>query len=198
MKRTLIISTLVTSALLSTTLSAKDGKNKEAPSYKHEKKLAKKSIKKLMQNMQKNFKKAMKSGGPANAVTFCSQKAQDIVTKTNSELGKNVTISRITLKPRNEKHLAKGDEAKILSSLQTLKENGVQLPKILVQKVDDKHTRVYKPIIVKAKCLICHGTEDKLHPKAKEAIKTKYPNDKATGYKVGDLRGAFVVDIVKK
>jgi hypothetical protein len=197
MTKTLVISTLVATALLTTTLSAKEGKNKKAQEYKQEKKLAKKAIKGLVKEFQKDFKKAIKKDGPAGAVDFCSQKASEITENYNKNL-KNITIKRVTLKPRNPKDQANESETAVLTSLEALQENNVVLPKILIQKVDKKHIRVYKPILVKAKCLICHGTEDKLNPKAKEAIKAKYPNDKATGYKAGDLRGAFVVDIVKK
>jgi hypothetical protein len=197
MTKALVISTLVASALLTTTLSAKEGKKKKAPEYKQEKKLAKKTIKGLLGNFKKNFKKAMKKGGPVGAVNFCADKAEEITQNYNKTL-KNVSIKRVTLNPRNEKNLAKDSEAKILNSLKTLQANGVALPKMLVQKRDDKNIRVIKPITLKPMCATCHGTDDKLNPKAKEAIKAKYPNDKATGYKVGDLRGAFIVDIVKK
>jgi len=39
-------------------------------------------------------------------------------------------------------------------------------------------------------CLGCHGTEGgDINAKTLKIIKQKYPEDKATGYKEGDLRG---------
>ena len=40
-------------------------------------------------------------------------------------------------------------------------------------------------------CVACHGSN--IQPDLLAAIKALYPSDKATGFKVGDLRGAFVV-----
>jgi len=195
MKKNILLSGLIALSLYTTMGFAK---NVQKKTNHLEKKMAKKAIKKLMKNMQKNFKSAMQKNGPVGAVDFCSNNAENIINQVNKSFKKNITIKRVTLKPRNPKDLAKDDEKEILTALEKLKQNKVLLPKLLIQKIDKTHTKVYKPIIVKAKCLICHGTEDKLDKKAYEAIKEKYPNDKAIGYKVGDLRGAFVVDIVKK
>jgi len=198
MKKGIVLSVIATSLILSSGLYAKGKKEKKEPSYKEEKKIAKTAIKELLKNFKKNFKPAMKKGGPVGATNFCANKAEEITQNVNKNLKDGVSIKRITLKPRNEKNKAVADEAQILTSLKTLQDNGVALPKMLVQKVDEKHYKVFKPITLKPMCVVCHGTEDKLDKKAYEAIKAKYPNDKAIGYKVGDLRGAFVVDIVKK
>jgi len=198
MKKSIILSALATSLIFSSGLYAKDMKNKKEHKYKEEKKIAKGAIKELLKNFKKSFKPAMKKGGPVGATNFCADKAEEITTNVNKKLKDGVSIKRITLKPRNEKNMATGSEKEILTTLKTLQDNNVVLPKMLVQKVDDKHIRVYKPITLKPMCVVCHGTEDKLDKKAYEAIKEKYPNDKAIGYKVGDLRGAFVIDIVKK
>ena len=197
MKKGFLLSGLVAVSLLTSSVYAKGNHHKKSL-YSADKKIAKKAIKTLMKDMKKNFKSAMKKDGPVGAVNFCSNKAEEIIANTNKNFKNGVSIKRVTLKPRNPKDQANDSETAILTSLEALQGNGVVLPKMLVQKVDKTHTRVFKPIIVQAKCLICHGTQDKLDPKAYEAIKAKYPNDKATGYKAGDLRGAFVVDIVKK
>jgi hypothetical protein len=44
-------------------------------------------------------------------------------------------------------------------------------------------------------CLNCHGTDDFLSKEIKNFLKEKYPEDKATGYKAGDFRGAVSVKI---
>lgn len=51
-----------------------------------------------------------------------------------------------------------------------------------------------KPIFIAGPvCLQCHGAPDKLAPGVAEALKDLYPM--ATGYAVGDLRGAISVRI---
>ena len=46
-----------------------------------------------------------------------------------------------------------------------------------------------EPIYTQAMCLACHG--ENLAPEVQTAINDKYPNDKATGFKEGELRGMF-------
>ena len=55
-------------------------------------------------------------------------------------------------------------------------------------------TRLYKPIYVTAGCLNCHGPMES----RPDFIKSKYPNDLAHSFKVGDLRGIFSVWIPNK
>jgi len=42
-------------------------------------------------------------------------------------------------------------------------------------------------------CLQCHGMEEDLAPDVVEQLTKLYPDDTATGFSQGDLRGAFVV-----
>ena len=42
-------------------------------------------------------------------------------------------------------------------------------------------------------CLNCHGSEDKMAPEVKARLSELYPNDKATGYSEGQIRGALTV-----
>jgi len=51
--------------------------------------------------------------------------------------------------------------------------------------------RFMKAIPMAANCLQCHGTE--ISPAVSAKLTELYPQDKAVGYKEGDLRGAFVV-----
>ena len=50
--------------------------------------------------------------------------------------------------------------------------------------------RFMKAIPTGGLCLACHG--ETLDPAVAEKIAALYPNDKATGYHEGDIRGAFV------
>jgi hypothetical protein len=40
-------------------------------------------------------------------------------------------------------------------------------------------------------CLLCHGAQ--LAPGVSQVLTELYPEDKATGFSMGDIRGAFVV-----
>jgi len=42
-------------------------------------------------------------------------------------------------------------------------------------------------------CLACHGLPEQLTPAVKEKLKTLYPDDKAVGYRPGEIRGAMTI-----
>lgn len=44
-------------------------------------------------------------------------------------------------------------------------------------------------------CVGCHGEEARLAKPVKAALKELYPDDQATGFKPGDLRGAFSITV---
>jgi len=47
------------------------------------------------------------------------------------------------------------------------------------------------PPLEQMPCLKCHG--ENIDPKVAAKLDELYPNDKARGYKVGDIRGAFTI-----
>ncbi|BCD67251.1 DUF3365 domain-containing protein [Nitratiruptor sp. YY09-18] len=149
----------------------------------------------LLKTLGGNLKKHLKKGGPADALEFCAMRAAELTAKVDNELGKNVSIKRVTLKSRNPANEAQGDERAVLEALEKLKQNSVLLPKELVEKTKDGY-KYYKPLVInKPVCLKCHGQN--IDPKLQAKIKSIYPTDKAIGYKMGDLRGAIVVEIKK-
>ena len=52
---------------------------------------------------------------------------------------------------------------------------------------------VVLPITTGAVCLRCHGKS--IAPEVSSAIRAAYPNDQATGFDEGDLRGVFWVEL---
>ena len=96
-----------------------------------------------------------------------------------------------------DKYGRQGEEKVILESLDNLQKNGVVLPPYLVERVNKDTYKFYKPLLInKQVCLKCHGDIDK-NQKLSQYLGKTYPHDKATGYSMGDLRGAVVVTIKK-
>jgi hypothetical protein len=56
---------------------------------------------------------------------------------------------------------------------------------------------VIAPIPTQPLCLTCHGDPATFSPELKEALAVHYPNDQATGFKAGDLRGVFWAEVPK-
>jgi Protein of unknown function (DUF3365) len=59
----------------------------------------------------------------------------------------------------------------------------------------DGSLRALLPIRLEAMCVSCHGPAESLSPEVRAALAERYPEDQATGFQVGDLRGWFWVEI---
>ena len=154
------------------------------------------STKLLMQTLGKNMKMHMKNGGPMEALDFCSQEAYSLTEAVNKKLPEGVSVKRVSLLTRNPVNTPSDDEKIVLKHLQELQDNNKTLPKQIVEKIDAHTYKFYKPLVIDNKaCLKCHGdVQDK---KLKEEILNRYPEDKAMGYKMGDIRGAVVTTVKK-
>jgi hypothetical protein len=56
--------------------------------------------------------------------------------------------------------------------------------------------RYAKPVVIPGElCLRCHGDPATFDAALRDSLSLRYPDDRATGYRVGDLRGAISVRI---
>jgi hypothetical protein len=143
--------------------------------------------------LQAELKRAMKHGGPVNAIGVCNTTAMPITETVSLEQG--LELSRVSLKNRNPANAAEGWQKKILESFETRQAAGED-PAILVwsgfAEVDGKQQfRFMKAIPTGELCLQCHGKN--ISPDVNAKLAELYPEDKATAYSAGDIRGAFVV-----
>lgn len=143
----------------------------------------------------KNLMASMKKGGPKEAIPFCNAEASPIVKEMEEKF--NVTIKRTSHKIRNEKSAPSTTEEKIITEYQTMMTKGEKL-KPIVSKDDAGKVHFYAPIKLEGKCIVCHGTVGKeVSEETNRLIKSFYPNDTATGFKVGDLRGIVNITFEK-
>jgi len=151
----------------------------------------------LLKTLGKNLKQHMKSGGPIAAAKFCNSDAYSLTLQVDKSFGKEISVKRISSKTRNSANQAVGNEKQVLASLEGLNQAGVILPPFVVERVTTDTYKFYKPLLInKQVCLKCHGNISK-NPKLASFLQEAYPQDKATGYSMGDLRGLIVVTIKK-
>jgi hypothetical protein len=135
---------------------------------------------------------AIAKDGPAKALTVCSVRAPQIA----SEVGKDhkVTIRRATNQPRNPKNIATDAEKTALSTFAAaLVEKSPPKPQIITNS-DDSRTFLAPIVISTPLCLQCHGNPaNDIAKPTLDAIRKLYPDDKATGYQLGDLRGLWSI-----
>jgi hypothetical protein len=133
--------------------------------------------------------KAIADGGPVAAIPICSGKAMPLVADVSA--ARKVGMVRLSDRPRNPKQAAEGaDLAAIASFRETIKRGEPTQP--LTDEMEDGSTVVRLPIIVSQPlCLQCHGLESDIAAETRDAIVAIYPDDKATGYRLNDLRGIW-------
>jgi len=134
----------------------------------------------------------IQTNGVIQAVSVCSDTAQ--ILTNNFGIQRGVYIKRVSLKNRNENNFPDNFEKKVLSKFEMLHQstelNSETEHAEIVQEGEFKYLRYLKPILVQAECLNCHGSETEIMPEVKQLIAQEYSDDKAIGYKIGDLRGA--------
>ena len=130
---------------------------------------------------------AMKAGGPSAAVGVCRDEARVIATEVSAQKG--VAIGRTSFKLRNPSNTAPAWAE----------------PYVAERTEDDVFLvgrggglRVLLPIGVQPKCLVCHGDAVTLPEKVQATLTEHYPEDHATGFEAGDLRGWFWVEVPKE
>lgn len=131
---------------------------------------------------------ALESGGPAGAIEVCSERAPAIADELSASSGWK--IYRVSSKPRNPQAAPEGWEVRALAALQQqLDAQGAEAPLVFAEQDEDEY-RLAKGQLVAPLCIACHGKE--ISPEVQQALSRFYPHDLATGYEVGQLRGAII------
>lgn len=151
------------------------------------------TIGELMSELKSELMAAMTKDGPANALEVCSTKAPQISAIISKQAG--FFVGRTSLKPRNANNVPDSWEKKVLDTFEKRKAQG-ENPKTLeffevVETDGHKKRRYMKAIGTGGICLLCHGSN--ILPEVEAKLKELYPDDTATGFKIGDLRGAFSI-----
>lgn len=140
------------------------------------------------------LKAAMKSGGPESALEVCNLQAGAIAHKNAISSGWN--IGRTALRVRNISNAPDEWELNILRQFEQRKEAGETLKHMeyseVVKKGEQSVYRYMKAIPTGGECTMCHGNN--IDEKISGKIKLLYLNDQATGFNIGDIRGAFTLE----
>lgn len=142
------------------------------------------------------LKKSLEAGGAVKAVTICRDLAPSIAGEMSRQNGWRVT--RVSLQPRNPL-LGSADAWEQRQLLQFEKRlAGGEVPAQIeanevVTEPAGRYLRYARALPVQPACLMCHGQTQQLAPAVAGAIRDRYPYDRATGYSLGQLRGAVSI-----
>ncbi len=143
----------------------------------------------LLAPFKRDLMAALQEGlaqGPIEAIAACRIRAPEIA-RTLSRNG--VHVGRSSHRLRNPDNAAPSWVAPILDDFVAHPEN--QRPTL--SALANGRRGYVEPISMKPLCLTCHGVT--LAPDLSARISELYPEDRAIGFEVGDLRGVFWVEL---
>ncbi|NIR30953.1 MAG: DUF3365 domain-containing protein [Gammaproteobacteria bacterium] len=146
------------------------------------------------QGLKAELQAAMQSGGAVSAIQVCNTRAPDIARRAGESFGGRV--ERTSLRVRNPDNAPDPWERAVLEAFerrQAAGEDPAQLEHFEVVEADGRRVfRYMKAIPTAGLCLTCHGSA--LAPNVVQALDRLYPRDRARGFEVGDIRGAFSIE----
>jgi len=167
---------------------------KDGPSTSAQVKTCRAAVGKLAATLNQRLYEAVATQGAAGALRFCSLEAVPLTQRISLEEG--VAIGRTGLKVRNPHNEPDAWERTTLEQFASRLARGepgenLEAWTVLEDSLGHHTFRYMKAIIARPLCMKCHGA--RLRPDVAARLAELYPGDRATGYHVGDLRGAFTV-----
>ncbi len=138
----------------------------------------------LFARLSGRLQEVMKAQGPAAALEVCHAEAPGIARAVGEAHG--LRIGRTSWKLRNPDNAAPAWARAAVATRQA---------EPSFQPTPGGGLQAFFPIRLAEGCLRCHGEEANLPPEVRAALRTHYPADQATGFKAGDLRGWFWVEV---
>ncbi len=139
----------------------------------------------LLLPFKKELKSALLTGleqGPADAINVCREQAPEIA---DSLMRDGIRMGRSSHRLRNPGNTA---PEWLVPAMQGYLDDDENREPYVVALADD-HWGYAEPIVTQPLCLTCHG--ETVAPSIAERIEALYPDDRATGFKPGELRGVF-------
>jgi hypothetical protein len=130
-------------------------------------------------------------GGPPAAITVCRDEALVITAAVAREQG--VAMGRTSDRLRNPANAPPAWARATVSS-----NAGQRVADVQPVTVDlGDRIGVLRPIGTVDMCTNCHGSAASIAPAVREVLAHAYPDDKATGFSTGDLRGWMWAEVPK-
>lgn len=129
------------------------------------------------------------------SVKYCKLIAYDLVDTTGQELAQSAR--RVSLKVRNLKDEPTDLERDVLNEYKSKQLNGDTLLPV-TREIDANTIGYFHPIKMQEMCLKCHGiVGEDISAEDYAYIEELYPNDRAIGYREGEIRGMWSIYLTK-
>ena len=146
---------------------------------------AKELASELKMSLMKNLSEKITQEGVVEAVPFCHANVKSIAKKAAQKKVELYEFGRTSHKVRNRENSPQPWAEEYLKEFAGRQKGDIKKDYI-VHKLGGK--RIFmEPLYVEAKCLLCHG--ENVSNNVKDKVQELYPQDKATGFKLGEFRG---------
>jgi hypothetical protein len=133
--------------------------------------------------------------GPEGAIATCREQAPAMASEASEKSG--WAMRRVSLRNRNPKALPDAWERAALEDLDRRAAAGESPATLeraeLVQENGQAVQRYLRALPTAEPCTSCHGTPDRISAAVSAQLKALYPDDRAVGYRVGEIRGAITL-----
>ncbi len=155
---------------------------------------ARETVRLLSRDLRAALSEALETGSPVAAIGLCRVRAPAIAASVGARSGRRV--GRTSLRYRNPANAPDPWERRVLASFEARKKAGEPPGRLehheVVERDGRRVFRYMKAIPTRKMCLACHG--ESLDPLLAARLDQVYPGDRARGFRVGDIRGAFTVE----
>lgn len=145
----------------------------------------------LQSGLVKVLTSEIEKGGPAGAVFICRDEAPKIAAAVTEET--QIAVGRTSHRLRNPQNAPPSWAEDIVKKASEAKTEEVESH---ILDLGDT-IAVLKPVNTVGLCTNCHGNPEDMDGEVRQALAEAYPEDQATGFAVGDLRGWMWAEVRK-
>lgn len=137
------------------------------------------------------LERALAERGTVGAIDVCSVEAPHIAARLSRQF--NAKVMRTATRVRNPANAPQRWQRAALTDFERRVSRGEKVETLeFFARRRDGSARYLRAIGTAPLCLACHG--EMIAPETQRALRARYPRDQATGFNVGDLRGAFSIE----
>jgi hypothetical protein len=130
--------------------------------------------------------------GPEAAARVCAEEAQALTAQAATERG--ARVGRTSMRLRNPDNEGPEWPREWLAAQGPRPASDAQ-PQTGIADGTPAVARFVAPIAIEGPCLLCHGPAEGIPEGVRTVLRERYPSDHATGYALGDLRGALWAEV---
>lgn len=150
----------------------------------------------LAEGLMGRLGQAIDEEGLEGATAFCIEAAIPLTAEIQAAQEGGLGLKRATLRWRNPANSPDEWEERVLRYLEAMEDlDPESVPGELTARGPGGTLRYYRTLRMAPMCLSCHGDEEDMDEGVRGLLREHYPNDRATGYGPGEVRGVIRIEV---